>query len=237
MSIQSVPLDTTDVALSYFGPPLEEGPLPAALYFALSAEDSLTLDPFNQPVAPFVSMDMRVFSFTIPGHEPPHQKEHAIEYWDKCFAEENDILTPFFDGCAAGITELITKRVIDPKALAGMGLSRGGFCLLHIASRVLELKRLCLFAPLLHKYTEHFSFDIPTLCERTIRMYIGNKDTRVGTEHTIALHQKLVRANNTTRSIPQELRITPSIGYKGHGTSRETFEEGAEWILRGLTSI
>ena len=40
---------TSDIQLEYLGPSINLGPLPAVFYFALSATDSLSLDPFDQP--------------------------------------------------------------------------------------------------------------------------------------------------------------------------------------------
>ena len=55
----------------FVGPPLEEGPFPTLIYFALSAEDSLQCDPFNQPVQFLEGLPLRIFSITLPGAEHP----------------------------------------------------------------------------------------------------------------------------------------------------------------------
>ena len=39
------------ISIYHVGPPLELGPLPTFFYFALSGEESLTLNPYNQPVS------------------------------------------------------------------------------------------------------------------------------------------------------------------------------------------
>lgn len=199
------------------------------IYLALSAHDSLHLDPFNQPAKTLAKEGCRVLSITIPGHEPPLKKEHALELWDKEFKKGNDLLTPFFKAVA---------QLIDtyPKRVGIMGLSRGGFCALHIAHYTNNISHIALFAPLL-------SFDgiekelIPSQIAKTaLYLAIGNNDRRVHTKKSVRLYQDIVKEGkeHEKRGLPYVLRVNPSIGYMGHGTSPETFEEGALWLSDGL---
>ncbi|MEK7340133.1 MAG: hypothetical protein AABZ92_05425, partial [Verrucomicrobiota bacterium] len=52
----------SDIQLEYLGPSVDLGPLPAVFYFALSARDSLLLDPFNQPAVYLSQFPLRIFS-------------------------------------------------------------------------------------------------------------------------------------------------------------------------------
>jgi hypothetical protein len=74
----------------------------------------------------------------------------------------------------------------------------------------------------------------PSLFDRTIRFYIGNHDTRVGTGECFHFTQSLVEeaVRNQIRSPQIELIITPSIGQMGHGTSKEIFHAGTEWLAQ-----
>ena len=56
--------ERNNVALpfSYIGPLLHLGAMPAVVYFALSEESSLTLDPFNQPAIHLSNFPMRILS-------------------------------------------------------------------------------------------------------------------------------------------------------------------------------
>ncbi|MCB1084213.1 MAG: hypothetical protein KDK61_07865, partial [Simkania sp.] len=67
----------------FVGPRLEEGPLPTLIYFALSAEDSLERDPFNQPVQFLEGLPLRIFSITLPGHENNLPPEDALNVWEE----------------------------------------------------------------------------------------------------------------------------------------------------------
>ncbi len=51
--------DTIEVA--HIGPSLDKGRLPAVMYFSISGEDSIGLDPFNQPALFLAENGIRVF--------------------------------------------------------------------------------------------------------------------------------------------------------------------------------
>jgi esterase FrsA len=74
------------------------------------------------------------------------------------------------------------------------------------------------------------------LCNRKVRCYIGNHDTRVGTKNTYEFISQLATNadNQNIRSSPIELIIGPSIGHKGHGTLPEVFKSGADWMREQL---
>jgi esterase FrsA len=77
------------------------------------------------------------------------------------------------------------------------------------------------------------------LSTKTIRCYIGNRDTRVGTDKCFDwLYQTSERAfQKGIRSPPIELRIVPSIGREGHGTAPQHFREGASWLLKQMGAL
>lgn len=73
---------------------------------------------------------------------------------------------------------------------------------------------------------------IPQLTSKTLRFYIGNHDTMVGTSQCFHFIKDLTEAvyNTGNRSLPIELMISPSVGYKGHGTLPPIFENGSQWL-------
>ena len=72
--------------------------------------------------------------------------------------------------------------------------------------------------------------------DQPIRFYIGNRDTRVGTTTCFDFTHQLVDSSfkQGIRSPPVELIISPSIGHMGHGTSKDTFIQGATWLAKQL---
>ena len=229
--------------MSFLGPPLSAGKLPAVLYLALSDSDSLHLDPFNQFSKALESDERRVFSFMIPGHEPGRKKEEAIKYWASEFRAGRDPITPFIEESLDTIDDLLATSC---SSIAIAGLSRGAYLATHIAARHNKIHKILGFAPLislpfakemkdLHNL-DHLCLDhhLDALSHKKIRYTIGNRDLRVGTHNVFDFVSRLAEKAhaNRVRQAPIELLIRASIGFQGHGTSPEIFQEGAEWIVQ-----
>ncbi len=233
--------------VSYVGPDIAEGPLPSFFYFALSEEESLLIDPYNQPAQFLMEKPMRTFSFSIPGHGPDLDPRKAIGIWADEFKKGNDILTPFIEMCAESIQEMHELGLLPNNKIATGGLSRGAFIAAHIAARVPEITHLLGFAPLTQLNMTNEFVDLENnalakslnleniadeICGRNIRFYIGNRDLRVGTDRTFSLVKKLSERafEKGIRSSPIEMIITPSIGHMGHGTAQHVFKKGMDWL-------
>ena len=230
------------------GPSKDKGALPALFYFALSGIQSLTLDPFNQPVVHLQKEPMRVFSMSLPGHGQGHDPALAIAHWAEHMDSHGDIIEEFVSSVIQSIDFLIDEGWIDPSAIAVAGLSRGGFVASHVAAVDDRVNTLLAWAPLTDlTVTKEFShlgdseiYKLEPLADKlvhkAIRLYIGNHDTRVGTDACFHFVQSVVKAcgQKHIRSPKVELIISPSIGHKGHGTPPHIFSAGADWIKEQL---
>jgi len=231
------------------GPGLNEGPLPTLFYFALSGEDSLTLEPINQPAVALVHARVRVFSMTLPAHGSDYDPVKAMHAWAEALANGDDVIARFLDQAEKNISLLIEEGLIDVHHLAIAGLSRGGFIAAHLAAREPRIGVVLGYAPLtrLDKVVEFQAlshnlhvqaldlFKIAhLLIHKHVRFYIGNRDTRVGTESAFAYIKALADSayEQGIRSPGAELIVNPSIGHKGHGTSPETFNDGINWLQK-----
>ncbi|MBI3211796.1 MAG: hypothetical protein HYZ47_03830, partial [Simkania negevensis] len=236
-----------DLSLLYQGPPLEEGPLPSIFYFAISKEDSLRKDPFNQFPSFLKDKPIRIFSATLPAHEPPLSPEKGIFSWAEEMRKGEDPLTPFFQKMRRGIAFLLNAKLLLSGKIAACGLSRGAFIACHIAALCPEITAILGFAPLTRlTYSKAFEdlkeqqkikqLDletlIPFLYNRAVRFYVGSADTLIGTENAFSFIHKLAAKayEMRLRTAPIELIMTPSIGREGHGTAPHTFQAGAKWI-------
>jgi predicted esterase len=241
----------SDLEIHYQGPDVKEGLLPALFYFALSAEESLHQDPFDQPVKFLAKYPMRVFSISLPGHGPNLDPTKALLMWAENIYEGKNIIAEFVQKVQRAVAYLIDKKIITPEKTALAGLSRGAFIAALVAAKIPELKIVLGFAPLtklnfakeFHEMQDnpivnslslhHF---VDELADVTLRFYIGNHDTLVGTDLCFQFIQSLADAafEKRIRTSPIELIIGPSIGFKGHGTSKEVFHDGARWIAEQL---
>jgi len=240
-----------DITLYHSGPALDHGPLPSLFYFALSGPDSLTLDPFNQPVQFLHGKMIRVFSMTLPGHEDGLLAKDALTIWAEDLERGIDSLGDFLDAAEQAVAFAIRERFADPEKLAIAGLSRGGLLAFHLAARVEKFRCVLAFAPVtklgnakefshLQDHPAVKSYDAETIsepiCNRHVRIYIGNDDTLVDTRSCFEFGMSIVAKarEHKVRSPQVELFITPSIGHKGHGTPPEIFAQGAHWIAECL---
>jgi pimeloyl-ACP methyl ester carboxylesterase len=240
----------SSLPLFYTGPGLEEGPLPAFFYFSLSGEESLCLDPYNQPVAFLHDAPLRVFSWNLPGHGPGYNPHTAVALWAHEIRQGRRLIADFVEEMLKTIQHLIDQHIVDPEKMAVGGLSRGAFIASHLAAKEPRLKTLLGFAPLTdltraQEFKELHSIDLASLSLQAlanhlihthVRFYIGNHDTRVGTDACFAFIDKLSQAAfaHRIRSPQVELFITPSVGHKGHGTLPRIFFDGANWIREHL---
>jgi len=241
-----------DISLYHSGPALDHGPLPSFFYFALSGPDSLCLDPINQPVQFLHGKMIRVFSMTLPGHENNLPATEALTLWAEDISRGIDCIGNFLDKAATAIDFAIKEKFADPSKIAAGGLSRGGFIASHVAARDERIRHLLAFAPLtkLRKAKEFSqmqdhplvrSLDLEhlseSLCNRHVRIYIGNRDMRVGTRSCFDFAMSLTeKAHEKKIRTPQiEMIMTPSVGQHGHGTSPESFAQGSDWLATNLS--
>ncbi|HAB99335.1 MAG TPA: alpha/beta hydrolase [Parachlamydiales bacterium] len=240
-----------DVTLYHTGPALDHGPLPAVFYFALSGQDSLCLDPYNQPVQFLSGQMLHVFSLTLPAHEAGLSPHQALRVWADDLSKGIDSLQVCIDQIQLALDFVINQGFVDPKRVAIAGLSRGGLIAACAAAEEPRFRYLLAFAPLtklalakefslLKENPLVASYDAEKkaelLADRRVRLYIGNRDVRVSTEACYAFAMALVEKAHEAhiRSAPIELIISPSIGQMGHGTSPEIFRQGAHWLIECL---
>jgi esterase FrsA len=238
----------------YLGPDIDKGPLPTLFYFGLSAEESLQVDPYNQPASFLNQFRFRIFSLDLPAHGPNLPAIHAMSAWAEEISLGRDLVTPFVEKVKSVIHNLKLQGALIDGKLGVAGLSRGAFIASHVAASIPEITAILGFAPLIElSFIKEFKelprtplaeslglkHLIPFLIGRTLRFYIGNLDTRVGTHHAFHFIESLAKESfhHKIRSPQVELFIKPSIGQHGHGTSKETFHEGAAWIAEQLGLI
>ncbi len=229
------------------GPSFDEGPLPAFFYFSLAGDSSLCLAPFNLPIAFLKDEKIRCYSLTLPGHGDGFDDGKAIAYWARHFSEGENPIANFVDKALAALQFLCERGLVDEGNIAVGGLSRGGFAAVHMAARHEKIKAVLGFAPLtdllfLHDFADleedpyvcqmSLSHHVEMLLGKRLRFYVGNRDVRVGTERCFHFVSRLVECSfeNKIRSPQVEMVISPSVGYKGHGTTQHVFYDGVVWL-------
>lgn len=240
-----------DLGITWTGPKLEEGRLPAFFYFSLSAQDSLCLDPFNQPVAFLKGEPIRVFSMTLPAHGDSYDKMKAIEAWADAYRKGEDPLESFLVQAEENVRYLIGQGLIDTQALATGGLSRGGLLASLLAVRIHEVNTVLAFAPVtdLLKLRSFQGMDpssaagkkdlkrfAEVLVNKNIRFYMTNRDVRVNTDACFECIRAIaeIAHKKRQRKTSADLILSKAVGQDGHGTVPEVFYDGAQWLKMHL---
>jgi pimeloyl-ACP methyl ester carboxylesterase len=234
------------------GPALSLGPLPAIFYFTSTGEDSLLVDPFNQPAVFLEGQPVRFFSFTLPYHGKDVDNKIVMTNWATELSQGGQFLTTFLEQCIENITHLIDSHYIEPTNIAVAGLSRGAFVATHLAIKDPRIRTILGYAPLTTlSYLSEYEFfkEMPEvakwelsgfldqLVDKQIRYYIGNHDTRVGTDACFHFATSIVERAyaQKIRSPAVDFIMTPSIGHRGHGTAPEIFLDGMNWLINKFT--
>ena len=228
--------------IRYVGPDTTTQRLPTILFFATSAERSLTEAAFLPFINQCLATPSRIFSITLPYHDI-YNPNKAMQIWQKKAKSDEDILTPFIHEVDQFVNHL--ESISKTESIAISGLSRGGLIALLLARKRSAATKLVLFAPLLLGSTSSpeqqdsltsklspFSY-LHDLIHHPICSFIGNLDTRVHTVECARFHNELAKEAQKQRAHPLHfsLTIAPSIGRDGHGTCNKSFIRGADWIL------
>lgn len=223
------------------GLPIEAGPAPTLLYFAIGGQESLDLEPFCQPVNYFLEKGGRAISFDIPYHGDGYDKNEAMHHWRKAMIEHPDFVEIFLENC-----KYTLENTPNLQPLGVAGLSRGGFLAVHLASRMKHLQDIVTYAPLtqldalqdLHTVPQEVIQKwsllscIDKLVDKRMLCCIGSDDLRVSTDACYKFFRESVLKSKEqgVRSPQMEMRITPSAGFKGHGTLPPVFRGGIDWL-------
>lgn len=225
-------------------------PPPALIYLAFSGEASLLFEPINQPAVILAQEGFRTFSWDLPFHEKDVDPKEAMFKWAHEIIQNPNSIGEYIERCRSNLNFLVEANLIDPSHVAIAGLSRGGFIAAHFAALEDRLQTILGFSPLTQpKPVEEFSHlpktayeylsltkQVDKLIGKRVRLYIGNCDTRVGTDACFEFINTLTQAGvERGLKYPQvEMIIYPSVGHRGHGTPPGIFHDGANWLIQVL---
>ncbi len=235
--------------LYFTGPDLSEGSAPALFYFCTAGMQTLTESPFCDLLDHFPT-SLRIFSLSLPFHEEGISNRHSLrDHWGLAFQENPQFLEQFFSKFKAIFRYLQNQEYLSPNRIAVAGISRGGFIATNLAARHPEINHLLAFAPMTDLNGSPYFNDLPQSAytynasnlieklEKTKTFFlIGNCDIAVSTEACISFISKLIshQSSQGQRSPETLFKLRPSIGHRGHGSSPETFKEGALWLCKML---
>ena len=234
------------------------------IYFALSAEATLMLDPFQRPLETLQELSPATISTDLPFHKFGQNELYTVAKWAKKQEEEPSFFPQYLDQLSADIKTIHSKisalqSTKLPLPVALIGLSRGTWIAMNVLSRLSKdpyfqtlACHLLLYAPMTQ--IKDISDTSILNCEFQMTfdswMSIGNHDTKVSTEQAFLVHQHLLKSHITAQKAskttsmdqlikdkyPHHFCSYPSHGYMGHGTSEAIFDRGAQWLSQSIAS-
>jgi dienelactone hydrolase len=230
--------------------PKPAAPAPTLLVFATDLENTLPVPAYSQIGHLLMKEGWLVAGVDLPCHGPQQRagEPGGLDGWRFRADKGEDVVADLTKRAREALDFLIKEGYTDPNRVAAAGTSRGGFMALHFTASEPRVKAVVAFAPVTYlpaltefKGTENREDVLrltllnaaPKLAGRSVWMTIGNNDSRVGTDHCIALARKLGTASehptpNTQHPVPDvELRLMPTLG---HRTYPQAHPDAAAWL-------
>ena len=223
---------------------LPDRPLPVLIYFTTSLEGSLQNPDYAKLGWMLAANGFLVVSLDVPCHgldKGPERNE--LSCWARRLENGDDFLKAFTSRVSKVLTHLVEKGHADPSRVIAAGVSRGGFIASHVAAGDARVSGLVALAPVtdlleLREFENLSTLPLANrialnriadgLAGRAVFIWIGNHDTRVGTDACLSFARALVQASIAAgRKADVELHMVPS---EGHRSNESTYSEAAGWI-------
>jgi pimeloyl-ACP methyl ester carboxylesterase len=223
-------------------------PQPAPTLFVLAGtiEGTLGHAYYRQSGNDLAPLGYLCVSVDLPCHgrdRRPDEPEGLNGWRHRCDRNE-DFIDDLNHRLCGVLDHLIEARLADPERVAACGTSRGGFAALHFAAADPRVKCVAAFAPVTDlgalsefRGAEHqppvmrlaVERRAEELAGRAVWLVIGDRDERVGTDHTIRLARQLTAASlKNQRDALVDLHVVSEP--KGHTTPTGAAEQAAKWI-------
>jgi len=190
-------------------------------------------------------------SLDMPGHGGDARAGQAegLHGWCARVAKGENFVGPFVEQASKTLNYLIREGFTDPRRVAVLGISRGGFMAFHFMAADARVAVVAALSPVtdLPVLTEFKGLETNRLTQslavktlaarlanRPIWISIGNRDTRVGTDNCISFARAVADAAAPAHThAPIVLHVLPS---ENHHQTKNAHEEAADWIANQLNS-
>ncbi|WP_260956734.1 alpha/beta hydrolase family protein [Pseudomonas citri] len=176
---------------------------------------------------------------TCHGKDTKNKEPSGLACWNKRANDSGtDIFLPYIAKLRSVITTVKDKGIADASTIGVLGVSRGGYLAMRVASEIPEVTTVIALAPVtdIFRLSEFRESKAPrelyslkanysTLAKKHIFIQINNDDDRVGTAEALSLITGVTKSENS-ESVDLMAVLTPR---KGHSTSEH--QMAAAWAL------
>jgi dienelactone hydrolase len=227
-------------------PAIPEKPAPTLFILSGALEESLGQAYYRQSGNRLAERGYLCVSIDLPchGQEQREGEPAALNGWRYRCEHGSDFVAELTTRLGRVLDHLIAKGWTDPARIAACGTSRGGYSALQFAAADERVKCVAAFAPLTElaairefKGAEHLPLvqklaiheRAGDLAGRGVWLVIGDRDERVGTDHTIRLARR-ISAESLRQKRDGRVELHVYAEPRGHSTPAGSAERAAEWI-------
>ena len=244
--VDLIDLKAGDIPFSVVGP-LPTSPRPTVFVFALDRKTSLGKSSFNRAALILrKTHDVLCVSLDMPAHGDdvrPGEKG-GLPGWRTRLDKNEDLVADFATRFGRVLDELVAKGYTDPKRVAVIGISRGGFMALHLMAAHPGIMAVAAIAPAMdlsavegfkdlnqHPLTQSLKL-VPLASrpnfQKPIWITVGNHDTIVGTNLCMDFVRAVAEAAPPGTVLrPVELHVMPG---DDHRQPAGTHDKLAQWL-------
>lgn len=226
-------------------------PAPLLIILSGNIEDSFAKPNFLKAGRQLLPKGYLAVSIDLPCHGAQAEKGFSgLVGWGKRAAKGDDVAVEFNARMSKVVDFLVAEKLADPKRIAVIGTSRGGYLAIRYAAHDPRVRCAVAYAPVadLRKLTEYavaagtpavdqmsLGAFIPKLVGRPLWIAIGDRDDRVGTDSVIAFARQLAAAA-VEKKVPSEVALHVLSEPRGHSLPAGTDVMSAEWIEKVIAA-
>ena len=233
--------DTTAIGTEFHMLAPARDAAPTLLLFAMAGKDTLVTEPHCCVGRILHGQGWNVVSLDLPCHGLDRRSGETPEIvgWAARMAAGEDIVASFRQRVNDILEHLVQAGVADPDRIAAAGTSRGGFMAFHAAAGNPCIRAVAAFSPVanLLALTEFKGLQdnvvvrrsallnlVAPLADRAAWVTMGNADTRVDTDKTLAFVRAL------TVAAPKHDITLHLLPVPRHTSRPEWHESAAVWF-------
>jgi dienelactone hydrolase len=182
------------------------------------------------------------------GREIRLQQRSGLAGWRERLDQGDNFVAEATTRLSQVLDQLIADGLADPRRIAAVGTSRGGFIALHFAAKDPRVQCVAAFAPVtdLAALTEFkgaetnalgqslaLGLQTKALAGRAVWLTIGDRDTRVGTDRAIQFARQLTAASLARRR-PALVELHVLAEPRGHSLPAGVAENAAAWLRKQI---